>query len=127
MSFKSISVSAKSLYLWLWCGGGGCFRGLLYPGQEYECAAFAAVFQSPGRSFRSDARRSKSFEEREEEYERVRKRIFNRDVSTFTQTDTHLTPSICSLTLPDGAPTGSPFISIINRLQKFSHPLETFK
>lgn len=37
-------------------------------------------FKSPDRSFSSENRRSKSFEEREEEYEKARRRIFNREV-----------------------------------------------
>lgn len=36
-------------------------------------------FKSPDRSFGSESRRSKSFEEREEEYEKARRRIFNRE------------------------------------------------
>ncbi|CAG9860010.1 unnamed protein product [Phyllotreta striolata] len=36
-------------------------------------------FKSPDRSYGSDSRRSKSFEEREEEYEKARRRIFNRE------------------------------------------------
>ncbi|KAG5870285.1 hypothetical protein JTB14_002056 [Gonioctena quinquepunctata] len=36
-------------------------------------------FKSPDRSFSLESRRSKSFEEREEEYEKVRRRIFNRE------------------------------------------------
>ncbi|XP_063217626.1 cAMP-regulated phosphoprotein 21 isoform X2 [Bacillus rossius redtenbacheri] len=36
-------------------------------------------YKSPERQFSSDSHRSKSFEEREEEYEKARKRIFNRD------------------------------------------------
>ncbi|XP_069703503.1 cAMP-regulated phosphoprotein 21 isoform X2 [Periplaneta americana] len=36
-------------------------------------------FKSPERQFSSESRRSKSFEEREEEYEKARKRIFNRE------------------------------------------------
>lgn len=38
-------------------------------------------FKSPDRQFSLENRRSKSFEEREEEYERARRRIFNRDVN----------------------------------------------
>lgn len=34
-------------------------------------------FKSPDRAFSMENRRSKSFEEREEEYEKVRRRIFN--------------------------------------------------
>ncbi|KAJ9582895.1 hypothetical protein L9F63_022763, partial [Diploptera punctata] len=37
---------------------------------------------SPERQFSSESRRSKSFEEREEEYEKARKRIFKCEVST---------------------------------------------
>ncbi|XP_072388569.1 uncharacterized protein enc isoform X1 [Diabrotica undecimpunctata] len=37
-------------------------------------------FKSPDRSFGSENRRSKSFEEREEEYEKARRRIFNREM-----------------------------------------------
>ncbi|KAJ8925531.1 hypothetical protein NQ315_009370 [Exocentrus adspersus] len=37
-------------------------------------------FKSPDRSFSSENRRSKSFEEREEEYEKARRRIFNREM-----------------------------------------------
>ncbi|CAH0550982.1 unnamed protein product [Brassicogethes aeneus] len=37
-------------------------------------------FKSPDRSFSLENRRSKSFEEREEEYEKVRRRIFNREL-----------------------------------------------
>lgn len=38
-------------------------------------------FKSPDRQLSMENRRSKSFEEREEEYEKVRRRIFNREVS----------------------------------------------
>lgn len=38
-------------------------------------------FKSPDRQYSLESRRSKSFEEREEEYEKVRRRIFNREVS----------------------------------------------
>ncbi|XP_057655106.1 cAMP-regulated phosphoprotein 21 isoform X2 [Diorhabda carinulata] len=37
-------------------------------------------FKSPDRSFGSESRRSKSIEEREEEYEKARRRIFNREL-----------------------------------------------
>ncbi|XP_060536408.1 cAMP-regulated phosphoprotein 21 isoform X3 [Cylas formicarius] len=37
-------------------------------------------FKSPDRGYNSENRRSKSFEEREEEYEKARKRIFNREM-----------------------------------------------
>ncbi|CAG9813177.1 unnamed protein product [Phaedon cochleariae] len=37
-------------------------------------------FKSPDRSYSLENRRSKSFEEREEEYEKVRRRIFNREM-----------------------------------------------
>ncbi|KAF5281814.1 hypothetical protein FQA39_LY05028 [Lamprigera yunnana] len=37
-------------------------------------------FKSPDRQYCLENRRSKSFEEREEEYERARRRIFNRDI-----------------------------------------------
>lgn len=37
-------------------------------------------FKSPDRQFSLENRRSKSFEEREEEYEKVRRRIFNREM-----------------------------------------------
>nr|XP_023018412.1 cAMP-regulated phosphoprotein 21 [Leptinotarsa decemlineata] len=37
-------------------------------------------FKSPDRCFSLESRRSKSFEEREEEYEKARRRIFNREV-----------------------------------------------
>lgn len=47
------------------------------PRLDYE-----SMLQSPERQFSSESRRSKSFEEREEEYEKARKRIFNREVST---------------------------------------------
>jgi hypothetical protein len=47
------------------------------PRLDYE-----SLLQSPERQFSSESRRSKSFEEREEEYEKARKRIFNREVST---------------------------------------------
>lgn len=40
-------------------------------------------FKSPDRQFSLENRRSKSFEEREEEYEKVRRRIFNREVKTY--------------------------------------------
>ena len=46
------------------------------PRLDYE-----SLLQSPERQFSSESRRSKSFEEREEEYEKARKRIFNREVS----------------------------------------------
>lgn len=39
-------------------------------------------FKSPDRQHGFENRRSKSFEEREEEYEKVRRRIFNREVSS---------------------------------------------
>lgn len=39
-------------------------------------------FKSPDRQHSFESRRSKSFEEREEEYEKVRRRIFNREVSS---------------------------------------------
>jgi encore-like protein len=38
-------------------------------------------FKSPDRQYTMENRRSKSFEEREEEYAKVRRRIFNREVS----------------------------------------------
>ncbi|XP_021926470.1 R3H domain-containing protein 1 [Zootermopsis nevadensis] len=44
------------------------------PRLDYE-----SMLQSPERQFSSESRRSKSFEEREEEYEKARKRIFNRE------------------------------------------------
>ncbi|XP_067003288.2 cAMP-regulated phosphoprotein 21 isoform X7 [Anabrus simplex] len=44
-----------------------------------DSSSFEENFKSPERQFSSEPRRSKSFEEREEEYEKVRKRIFHRD------------------------------------------------
>ncbi|KAK6620027.1 hypothetical protein RUM44_006427 [Polyplax serrata] len=56
--------------------------------------------RSPERQLSGDSRRSKSFEEREEEYERARKRIFNRD---------------------DGLPVGSPYRSHDINSRRSSH------
>lgn len=44
-------------------------------------------FKSPDRQFSLENRRSKSFEEREEEYERARRRIFNRDMQEFSSAE----------------------------------------
>uniref|UniRef100_A0A1Y1L854 R3H domain-containing protein n=1 Tax=Photinus pyralis TaxID=7054 RepID=A0A1Y1L854_PHOPY len=44
-------------------------------------------FKSPDRQFSLENRRSKSFEEREEEYERARRRIFNREMQEFSSAE----------------------------------------
>ncbi|KAK5647275.1 hypothetical protein RI129_002167 [Pyrocoelia pectoralis] len=44
-------------------------------------------FKSPDRQFSLENRRSKSFEEREEEYERARRRIFNRGMHDFSSAE----------------------------------------
>ncbi|KAF5274789.1 hypothetical protein FQR65_LT00372 [Abscondita terminalis] len=44
-------------------------------------------FKSPDRQFSLENRRSKSFEEREEEYERARRRIFNRDMHEYSSVE----------------------------------------
>ncbi|XP_025830022.1 cAMP-regulated phosphoprotein 21 isoform X2 [Agrilus planipennis] len=44
-------------------------------------------FKSPDRQFGLESRRSKSFEEREEEYEKVRRRIFSKEMQEFSSAE----------------------------------------
>ncbi|XP_046404217.1 protein encore-like isoform X2 [Ischnura elegans] len=54
-------------------------RSILKRGDSSSFEDGAGPFKSPERQLSSESRRSKSFEEREEEYEKARKRIFNQD------------------------------------------------
>ncbi|KAG8227561.1 hypothetical protein J437_LFUL000661 [Ladona fulva] len=54
-------------------------RSILKRGDSSSFEEGAGSFKSPERQLSSESRRSKSFEEREEEYEKARKRIFNQD------------------------------------------------